>query len=99
MDKQTEKRTFPRTETQCPVLYKTPGNQRWMVGILLNMSAAGMLMKCKEPVQENGPILLQYKPGKNKIVPEIGASGVITRVSESDDGQYLVACKLTDVKY
>jgi hypothetical protein len=99
MDKQPEKRTFPRTSTQCPVLYKTDNDKRWMVGILLNMSATGMQMKTKQPVSEGIKIDIQYKPGKNKLVPEITASGTVTRVAESVDGQYQVACKLVNVRY
>ena len=98
-----EKRGFPRIDTECPVMYAIGTSKKWSVGVLLNYSATGMSVRCKEQLLRNISINIITKPGSNKLVPNITASGKITRceimknaVSENDE--FKIACKLTKVR-
>ena len=90
-NKENEKRVFPRMDTECPVLYAVGNSKKWQVGILVNMSATGLMMK-----NLNFSILL--KPGQNRLVPEIAAKGKIIRCIQVGDEEYEISCKLTEVK-
>ena len=97
-DKQNEKRIFPRLDTECPVLYAVGNSKKWQVGILVNFSATGLLMKCKEQLLKNIKISIVLKPGQNKIVPEIAAKGKVIRCNQISEEEYEISCKLTEVK-
>lgn len=92
-----ERRSFPRTDVECPILYLIGTDKQWRVAILINMSAIGLQMKCKEPVSSNTKISIQIKPGSNKIVPKITGDGVVVRCDAEDDGSYRISCKLTRI--
>ena len=81
-NKEPEKRVFPRLETECPILYAVGDSKKWQVGILVNFSATGLLMKCKEPLLKNINISILFKPGQNRLVPEIAAKGKIIRCTQ-----------------
>ena len=93
-----EKRVFPRLETECPVLYAIGNSNKWQVGILVNFSATGLLMRCKEQLLKNINISIIFKPGQNRLVPEIAAKGKIIRCDEIGEDEFEVSCKLTEVK-
>lgn len=93
-----EKRIFPRMETECPVLYAVGESKKWQVGILVNFSATGLLMKCKERLLKNINISILFKPGQNKLVPEVAAKGKVIRCEQVGDDEFEVSCKLTEVK-
>ena len=99
MDNQPDnKRLFPRIDTECPVLYAVGNSKKWQVGILANMSATGLMMKCKERLLRNISISIMLKPGQNKLIPEITAKGKVIRCNQVGEDEYEVSCKLTEVK-
>jgi hypothetical protein len=93
-----EKRIFPRITTECPVLYAVGNSSKWQVGILVNLSATGLMMKCKERLLKNINISIMLKPGQNKLIPEISAKGKVIRCNPISEEEYEVSCKLTEVK-
>jgi len=92
----TEKRIFPRSDMQCPVLYHYGDNQTWKVGKMLNFSATGMLLLINEEPGEENIINIHVKPGSKKVIPEITATGEIIRVDKTHD-EFILACRLTNV--
>ncbi len=93
-----DKRVFPRIETECPVLYSVGNSQKWQVAVLSNMSATGLLMKTKEQLVDNIKITVMTKPGTNRLVPAITATGIVTRCVEKTDENFEISCKLIEVK-
>jgi len=85
-------------ETECPVLYAVGNSKKWQVGILVNFSATGLLMKCKESLLKNINISILLKPGQNRLVPEIAAKGKIIRCVQVGEDEFEISCKLTEVK-
>lgn len=94
-----EKRLFPRMEAECAVLYTVGTSKNWKVGILTNMSATGLRMRCPERLLKNIGISVMLKRGDNKLIPEIEGKGKVTRCSQLDEYEYEVSCKLTEIKY
>lgn len=97
-NKEPEKRIFPRMETECPVLYAVGNSKKWQVGILVNFSATGLMMKCKERLLKNINISILLKPGQNRLVPEVAAKGKVIRCNQIADEEFEVSCKLIEVK-
>lgn len=97
-NQEDEKRIFPRINTECPVLYAVGNSNKWQVGILSNMSATGLMMKCKEQLLKNINISIMLKPGQNKLIPEISAKGKVIRCKQVAAEEFEVSCKLTEVK-
>ncbi|WP_455212029.1 PilZ domain-containing protein [Kaarinaea lacus] len=95
---ESEKRIFPRMETECPVLYAVGNSKKWQVGILVNYSATGLLMKCKERLLKNINISILFKPGQNRLVPEVAAKGKVIRCNQIGEDEFEVSCKLTEIK-
>ena len=93
-----EKRGFPRMDAECAVLYAVGTSKDWKVGILINMSATGLMMKTSERLLKNIGITIVIKPGQNKLVPEIEGKGKITRCTQINEDEYEVSCKLTKIK-
>ena len=90
-------RSFPRIDAECPVLYAIGTSRKWQVGILVNMSATGLMMRCKERLLKNITITMMLKPGLNKMLPEIKAKGKITRCDKINDEEFSISCKLVEV--
>lgn len=99
MKDNNNKRAFPRVTTQCPVLYRGDHHARWMVGIMLDMSATGLRMTCNEPLNMGTVIDIHYKPGKNKLVPEIKAMGKVVRSLPLEENKFEISCSLTKVQF
>ncbi|MDH5327395.1 MAG: PilZ domain-containing protein [Gammaproteobacteria bacterium] len=97
-DKEKDKRWFPRIDTECPVIYALGSSKKWHVATLMNFSATGIKMKCKEPLLKNINITIMLKPGQNRLVPEFLAKGIIIRCNMKTEGEYEVSCKLIEVK-
>lgn len=91
-----EQRIFPRSDMQCPVLYRYDNNKPWKVGKMLNFSATGMLLVITEDPEEANNISIHVKPGSQKAIPEITATGKIIRVDKTND-EFVLACRLTNV--
>ena len=94
----SEKRGFPRINTECPIMYSIGNSKKWQVGLLVNYSATGMSVKCKEQLLRNIGINIITKPGTNKLVPQFTASGKIVRCESMQNGEHKFACKLTKIK-
>lgn len=97
-DRPRNQRVFPRVVVSCPVLYLVPSSNRWQVGTLVNFSATGIKMVCDDVVVLGAEISVQIKPGSQKTVPALSASGVVLRCEINDAMQYVVSCKLTKVQ-
>ena len=97
-DDHHEKRVFPRLEAECAVLYAIGNSEDWKVGIMSNMSATGLSMKCPEQLLKNISISIVVKPGDNKMIPNIEAKGKVTRCTQVDEHEYEVSCKLIEIK-
>ena len=93
-----EKRSFPRMETQCPILYAVGTSKRWITAAMKNISATGICLISDEQLIKNISISIITKPGKNKLVPEITASGKVAHCRHIGDNQYLIGCKFLKVK-
>lgn len=97
-----ERRTFPRIDTECPVMYAIGSSKKWNVGVLMNFSATGLSMRCKDQLLKSISINIMTKPGSNKLIPAITAFGKVVRCeSLSRDGtneEFKISCKLTKVK-
>ncbi|VAW96755.1 hypothetical protein MNBD_GAMMA19-1293 [hydrothermal vent metagenome] len=91
-------RAFPRIAVTCPVLYLLPFAKRWQVAKLVDFSATGISMVCDEQLNVGTEVSLQIKPGSQKIVPALSATGIVMRSEINDEHQYLISCKLTKVQ-
>ena len=93
------KRFFPRTDTECQILYAIGSSGRWRKASLVNMSATGLLMTCSEPLLRNINITVKTKPGVNRLVPTFTGKGKITRCNtlDKDNHIYQISCKLSKV--
>jgi hypothetical protein len=94
----SEKRLFPRMDAECAVLYTIGTSTNWKVGILSNMSATGLQMRCPERLLKNIGISILLKPGDNKLIPEIEGKGKVTRCDQIDEHEFEISCKLTEIK-
>jgi len=94
----SEKRLFPRMEAECAVLYTVGTSKNWKVGILTNMSATGLRMRCPERLLKNIGISVMLKPGDNKLIPEIEGKGKVTRCEQLDEYEFEISCKLTEIR-
>lgn len=94
----SNKRLFPRMDAECAVLYTIGTSTNWKVGILINMSATGLSMRCPERLLKNIGISVMLKPGDNKLIPEIEGKGKVIRCEQLDEYEYEVSCKLTEIK-
>ena len=93
-----EKRTFPRMESECPIIYSIGTSKRWVTATLKNFSATGICIISNEQLIKSISISMITKPGRNKLVPEITASGKVTHCEALGDNKYRVGCKLLKVK-
>jgi len=91
-------RAFPRIAVTCPVLYLRPPAKRWQVARLVDFSATGISMVCDSKLDVGVEISLQIKPGSQKTVPALSATGVVMRNETNDEQQYVVSCKLIKVQ-
>ena len=94
---ESNKRSYPRIDAECPALYSIGTSKRWQVGILVNMSATGLKMRCKERLLKNISINIMLKPGKNRMVPPIAAKGKVTRCQDIGGNEFEISCKLIEV--
>lgn len=90
-------RAFPRITVSCPVLYLLPLAKRWQVAQLTDFSAIGISMLCDDLIDIDSEISLQIKPGSQKTVPALSATGIVVRCETNNDQRYVVSCKLTKV--
>lgn len=98
IDNTTEnKRKFPRIAVTCPVLYRESSSKRWLVGRLVDFSATGVCMICDDNLPIDTDIEIQIKPGSQKTVPALSASGVVVRCLLTDDQQFEVSTKVIKV--
>ena len=94
---QQNQRAFPRITVSCPVLYLPPSTTRWQVAKLIDFSAIGISMLCDDRLDVGTEIELQIKPGSQKTVPAVSATGRVVRCETNSEQRYVVSCKLTKV--
>jgi len=97
-DQQQNQRVFPRVVISCPVLYLMPSAKRWQVGTLVDFSATGIKMVCDHMLAPGAEVSVQIKPGSQKTVPALSATGVVMRCEINDALQYVISCKLIKVQ-
>ena len=90
-------RVFPRITVSCPVLYLMPPAKRWHVAKLVDFSATGLCMVCDDNLRVGDAISLQIKPGSQKTVPALSATGLVVRSEINTEQQFVISCKLTKV--
>ena len=95
--KSPERRTFPRIEANCPVLYRLKSRGRWIVARLENYSATGLRMICDENLPDGAEIAIQIKPGSIKTIPHLSAEGEVVRCCENEENRFQVSCKIVKV--
>jgi len=91
------KRKFPRVAVTCPVLYRQFPNKRWLVARLVDFSAIGVCMICDDNLPLDTEVEIQIKPGSQKTVPALSATGVVVRCLVTDDQRFEVSCKVIKV--
>ena len=96
-DKVENKRVFPRITVTCPVLYQLSSSKRWHVARLVDFSATGVCMICDDNLPTDTEISIQIKPGSQKTVPALSASGVVVRSLITDEQRFEVSCKILKV--
>jgi len=89
-----ERRVFPRITAACPVLYRENSHERWSVGLLTDFSATGLSMNCTKAIPIGTKIMAQLERGRNRVIPALSGTGVITRCSKLDNSKYEIACKM-----
>ena len=91
-------RAFPRIAVTCPVLYRSLAARRWQVARLVDFSATGISMICDDKLSVGTEVAVQIKPGSQKVVPALSATGIVMRSEINDEQQYVISCKLTKVQ-
>lgn len=91
---QADKRTFPRMEVRCPVLYRLDGGTRSLIGLAVDFSATGIKMLCKDPLPVDTGIYVELKPGRDRAIPPLAARGRVVRCEPYARGGYWIACHL-----
>ncbi len=94
---QQDQRAFPRVTVSCPVLYLAPIAKRWQVAKLADFSAIGISMICDDRLDVGTEIEIQIKPGSQKTVPAVSATGNVVRCETNNEQRYVVSCKLIKV--
>jgi len=93
----TERRTFPRIEASCPVLYRLEDNGRWQVAKMVDYSATGIKIVCDENIPVNTEIALQIKRGSNKTIPQFSAEGLVAHSDLNREEHFTVSVKILKV--
>lgn len=91
------RRGFPRITVTCPVLYRLAANERWRVARLVDFSATGICMVCDDKLPLDAEVSIQIKPGSQKTVPELSASGYVVRTVTSSEESFKISCKILKV--
>jgi hypothetical protein len=90
-------RGFPRITVTCPVLYRLTSSQRWQVAKMVDFSATGIRMVCDENLAIDATVGIQIKPGSQKTVPALAATGIVVRCEVNAEQRFEVSCKITKV--
>lgn len=93
-----EKRVFPRMQSECTVLYSIGTSKRWSNATMQDISATGIGIVCDEQLLRNISISVITKPGSNKVIPEITATGKVARCVSLGDNKFFIGCKLTKIR-
>jgi hypothetical protein len=92
-----KQRRFPRVRVVCPVLYRVRVNSRWQTAQLVDFSATGVRIECDEHLPLQTTIMLQIKPGREKVVPALAAKAVVVRCELNVRQRFEVSCKIRKV--
>lgn len=90
-------RVFPRITVTCPVLYRLSTAKRWQVARLVDFSATGVRMVCDDNLAIDSEIAIQIKPGSQKTVPALAATGIVVRSELNAEQRFEVSCKVIKV--
>lgn len=89
-----DKRDYLRMDMDCPVSYALINGDQKGEGIAKDLSAKGLLMWVKEPVEAEQILAIQLTP-ENDITPPLLAQVRVVRCSELEEqpGTYAIACE------
>jgi hypothetical protein len=93
-NKPLERRAFPRIPAQCPVRFRDSQAQRWLIGRLVDYSAAGLCMITPRALDIGDSIAIQIERGSKRDIPPLAGEGTVIRCSEAPGGQYQVGIKI-----
>ena len=97
VEKDDEKRKFPRIPADCPVLFRSQSNHQWNLARMMDFSATGLSLIFANASKEGVTIEFQIQPGDNKLVPEITGYAKILRCIPMDNNEFHISCRLTKV--
>ena len=63
----------------------------------MDFSATGVRMVCDDNLTINSEIAIQIKPGSQKTVPALSATGVVVRSNINAEQRFEVSCKVIKV--
>lgn len=62
-----------------------------------NLSDCGLQFVSHTPIKAKTSLLIQCKPGCDNRIPSMTGQVTVTRCERQDNGEYLVACMLTQI--
>lgn len=81
----------------CPVMFRKNAFERWSVGLLVDFSATGLLMNCSQPLEIGTKIIAQLERGRNRTLPALSGTGIVTRCTKTGGAKYEIACKMIHI--
>jgi len=93
-----EKRDFYRMAVDCPISYRVSGSQKEGTGICRNLSAGGVLMEIREPLEAAIGLTIRIEP-QSSITSALEALAQVTRCDPVGGGSgYQVAATILEIK-
>lgn len=90
------RREYHRMQTDCPVLFRSDGDEALQEGYCHNLSTGGIAFSCDQALDAGSHIDIFITP-EVAIVPPLDASVEVLRVEESE-GRFRVAGKITALR-
>jgi len=90
-------RKFTRIDAACDMDFLHPGSQEKGLGYSINLSAAGILFRTKEKLNEGCSLEISVKP-VNPITPPLNALIEVIRVVAVENNEYEVAATIEGIK-
>lgn len=91
-----EKRNFMRMATDTKLSYREVGSEKSASGDCINLSADGILFKCKERFQPGALLEINISP-KLAVVKPLDATVQVVRTELDPDGDFKIACEIKTI--
>jgi hypothetical protein len=92
-----EKRRFARSEADCRVGYRLPGEESYLEGVCVNISGAGILFRGEIPLEVGKAAELRVDP-QNGITPPLTAYIEVLRCEAGPYGSFRIAGAFKGIK-